>query len=148
MNETELTRLLKAGPARACCLEPQSLLALELAARRLDLGFYPIDFAGVDSKAGCLLQLAGVLALPAWFGHNWDALSDALTEPELVGERGVVLCLQQVESFVCRDQPGWLTLLDIMNETAEYWSRQQLPFWCVILSACPALVSVPVLANH
>ncbi|WP_375058303.1 barstar family protein [Zobellella sp. DQSA1] len=148
MNETELTRLLKAGPARSCCIPPDAQLALELSARRLGLDFYLVDFSGVDAKASCIAQLAGALELPAWFGQNWDALSDALTEPALVDGRGMVLCLQQVERFVCREPPGWLTLLDIMSEAAEYWGQQHKPFWCVVLSTSPALVSVPVLANH
>lgn len=147
MTDTELTLLLKTGPARICCLAPDAQLVLELSATRLGLDFYSVDFGEVDSKAACLRQLAGALGLPDWFGHNWDALSDALTELGRPGGRGMVLCLQQVEPFACREHPSWLTLLDIMEETADYWGPRQ-PFWCVILSTSPALLSVPVLANH
>lgn len=40
-----------------------------------------------QDKAGLLSELAGGLGLPAWFGHNYDALMDALrdlAEPTLV----------------------------------------------------------------
>lgn len=147
MNDAELTLLLKTGPARACCVPPGSQLALELAAERLGLAFYLADLGMASSKAGCLAELARTLELPAWFGHNWDALSDALTEPSL-GERGLVIGLLQAERFACREHPGWLTLLDIMNDAAEHWAARGLPFWCVALSPSPALLSMPVLANH
>jgi hypothetical protein len=38
------------------------------------------DVAGCSDKAGLLARTADALEFPAWFGHNWDALADCLTD--------------------------------------------------------------------
>ncbi|MDX2564890.1 barstar family protein [Streptomyces sp. TX20-6-3] len=44
-----------------------------------------LDLTGVTDKAGLMDRCATVLALPDWFGRNWDALADCLTDlPEPV----------------------------------------------------------------
>ncbi|MFB7591782.1 barstar family protein [Streptomyces sp. NPDC056169] len=44
-----------------------------------------LDLAGVTDKAALMDRCAVVLELPAWFGRNWDALADCLTDlPEPV----------------------------------------------------------------
>ena len=39
-----------------------------------------VDLAGCSDKATLLARLAAALQFPDWFGHNWDALSDCLTD--------------------------------------------------------------------
>lgn len=39
-----------------------------------------LDTAGVHDKAQLMDRLALALDLPPWFGRNWDALADCLTE--------------------------------------------------------------------
>ena len=41
-----------------------------------------LDTTGVYDKAGFLARCATDLELPTWFGHNWDALADALRDLE------------------------------------------------------------------
>ncbi|MFC9593645.1 barstar family protein [Streptomyces sp. NPDC056944] len=44
-----------------------------------------LDLTGVVDKAALMDRCAGTLALPDWFGRNWDALADCLTDlPEPV----------------------------------------------------------------
>ncbi len=54
--------------------------ALEDAVRGTRLSYARISLAGVEDKEQLLDTLAGDLALPAWFGRNWDALQDCLTD--------------------------------------------------------------------
>ncbi|MFF0752381.1 barstar family protein [Streptomyces sp. NPDC004267] len=39
-----------------------------------------LDLRGVVDKTGFMNRCARVLPLPAWFGRNWDALADGLTD--------------------------------------------------------------------
>jgi hypothetical protein len=39
-----------------------------------------IDLHGASSKAEVIARLAAALHFPDWFGHNWDALSDCLSD--------------------------------------------------------------------
>ncbi|MFF3609680.1 barstar family protein [Streptomyces sp. NPDC002463] len=44
-----------------------------------------LDLTGVMDKAALMDRCAVALALPDWFGRNWDALADCLTDlPEPV----------------------------------------------------------------
>ncbi|MEV6327500.1 barstar family protein [Streptomyces sp. NPDC051909] len=44
-----------------------------------------LDLYGVTDKAAFMDRSAAALALPDWFGRNWDALADCLTDlPEPV----------------------------------------------------------------
>ncbi|MFD3996539.1 barstar family protein [Streptomyces sp. NPDC058583] len=44
-----------------------------------------LDLTGVTDKAALMDRCATVLSLPDWFGRNWDALADSLTDlPEPV----------------------------------------------------------------
>ncbi|MBT2443043.1 barstar family protein [Streptomyces sp. ISL-36] len=48
-------------------------------------GAVVLDLHGVVDKAAFMDRCATTLALPGWFGRNWDALADCLTDlPEPV----------------------------------------------------------------
>ncbi|MFF3493980.1 barstar family protein [Streptomyces sp. NPDC002795] len=40
-----------------------------------------IDLHGVVDKDAFMDRCAAALGLPSWFGRNWDALADALSDP-------------------------------------------------------------------
>jgi RNAse (barnase) inhibitor barstar len=44
-----------------------------------------IDAAGVHDKAGFMTLLARVLALPDYFGANWDALEECMADMQAAG---------------------------------------------------------------
>ncbi len=54
-----------------------------------------LDLGGVTDKAGLMDRCARALALPDWFGRNWDALADSLSDPSVwpaqARQRGLVL---------------------------------------------------------
>jgi RNAse (barnase) inhibitor barstar len=50
-----------------------------------------LDLDGVMDKAGLMDRCARHLELPDWFGRNWDALADILTDLPEGSESGPVL---------------------------------------------------------
>lgn len=48
-----------------------------------------LDLDGVTDKAGLMDRCARDLRLPDWFGRNWDALADVLSDPGLWSGDGV-----------------------------------------------------------
>lgn len=83
-------------------------------------GFDPVavDLAEVVDKSGLMAAMRDALGLDAWFGANWDALSDALYGPEAPIERAQVLVLQLPPSGLELDAADLRILLDIVAEVA------------------------------
>lgn len=67
----------------------------ELRALCADEGwtFMEVNVAGVADKASLMSRLAAQLGFPDYFGHNWDAVADCLSELA-PGASGVVLRLK------------------------------------------------------
>ncbi|HWA39028.1 MAG TPA: barstar family protein [Burkholderiales bacterium] len=100
--------------------------AVEDAARRARLTVSPVTLAG--GKAAWLEAFARALAFPDWFGGNWDALEDCLTD--LAPGEGHLLLLRGAPAAP-RDELG--VLLDILDSTAGYWKSRGKPFFAVLV---------------
>ncbi|KAB1906447.1 barstar family protein [Micromonospora tulbaghiae] len=69
------------------------------------------------TRAGLHEALAGVLALPGWYGRNWDALADALADRLDAGPLTVVVT--DAADLLADEPPAQLgTLLDVLGAVA------------------------------
>jgi hypothetical protein len=96
-----------------------------------DAGYvlFDIDLNGVHSKSEFLATIAEKIEAPEWFGKNWDALSDALSDLSWKNSPGyVMLLVNSNENFnlLANDHD---VARDILETTAEYWKSQGKPFW-------------------
>jgi hypothetical protein len=94
------------------------------AVREGGLRAQPVSLKGAATKAELMERLAGALKFPDWFGGNWDALEDCLTET-----RGYLL-FRDFEGLAADDLG---VLLDVLAAVAEYWSERGEPFFAVFV---------------
>lgn len=92
------------------------------AARGSELVIARIAFA---EKERLLNNIAAALEFPDWFGQNWDALEDCLSD--LPG-KGYVLLFDEPEAG---DDLG--VLLDILRSSASWWAARGKPFFAVFI---------------
>jgi hypothetical protein len=92
------------------------------AARGLQLK--RVSLRGAKSKQELLERLAQELRLPDWFGNNWDALEDCLTE--MHGH-----FLFSGYQAIAADDLG--VLIDVLASSAEYWAGRGEPFFAVFV---------------
>ncbi len=90
-------------------------------------------------KEAMLAALASSLGFPEWFGGNWDALEDSLTDLSWREDAPRVLL---VSGAVAGDDLS--VLLDILSSAAEYWRDRERAFFAVFVDpagklALPAL---------
>jgi len=76
-----------------------------------------LDLDGVTDKAGLMDRCARDLRLPEYFGRNWDALADVLSDPGLwpgaaAGKKPVVVVHNWRPYAEARPQE-WDTALDV-----------------------------------
>src|SRR5690349_10412433 len=78
----------------------RSVEDLEHAARKAGLALFRIDAGNVHDKKGFVDQIANTLHFPDYFGRNWDALNDSLTDLDwLTPKTGYVLVFENLEHF-------------------------------------------------
>ncbi|HET7800470.1 MAG TPA: barstar family protein [Humibacillus xanthopallidus] len=74
--------------------------------------------AGTD-KAGVLQAFATDLDLPDWFGHNWDALLDALRDLEVPRGQTLELVWDHVRALRRVDHDTYETVVDILEQVQD-----------------------------
>jgi RNAse (barnase) inhibitor barstar len=116
--------------------------ALAIAAKSLDFAQATIDLAGCSGKDDALARFARALAFPEWFGGNWDALADCLSDLSWWPADGYVLLLEHVNAWRAAAPEDFDTLVDIVNETATGWARLRKPFWALMPLPADALAAM------
>jgi hypothetical protein len=84
----------------------------------------------VGPKAQLLQSIAKALDFPDWFGENWDALEDCLTDLSWRKARGHVLIFEGISTLPA-DERG--TLIDVLASAAQFWAQQGKPFFAVFI---------------
>lgn len=87
-----------------------------------------IDLAGCTDKATLLTRFAAALHFPDWFGHNWDALSDCLTDLSWLPARHYRVELTQPQVLRTAAPETLATALEILAEAAEFWADEGVVF--------------------
>ena len=110
--------------------------AAEIRAEADEIGWrcVVLDGAAVVDKASFLDECARGYGFPAYFGHNWDALADCLTDlqwlppPESGTGGGILTVLEDSDTFARADLDAYSIALEVWEEAAEAWRRIGLPF--------------------
>ena len=119
--------------------------ALEAAARAAALIYIEVDAGAIRTKSQFLGLLGRTLAFPSWFGRNWDALEDCLTDAAWMPESGLVIRVEGFDGYAQTDPDGFAILLDIFKTSAEYWRGEGRSFWVLFTGAPAADLELPVL---
>ncbi|MFE7070994.1 barstar family protein [Streptomyces sp. NPDC057620] len=82
-----------------------------------------LDLDGVADKAGLMERCVRALELPEWFGRNWDALADSLTDPSVwpaaAGERGLLVVVTGWRTYARVRPDEWETAEDVFAQAAD-----------------------------
>jgi Barstar (barnase inhibitor) len=123
--EDKLKDATLAGP----CLAPRDRKGLADAVRKSGFKLVRIELTGVHDKAALLEAVAGGLGFPQWFGGNWDALKDCLTDMSWNVAPGYVVVLEHSAEFIGYAPGEFATAREVFEGAARYWAEQGKPFW-------------------
>ena len=139
----ELTALL-ADPAQcgAYYVDLHDRAAMAEAAVLLEFALVAIDLKGCADKADALDRFAEALKFPEWFGDNWDALADCLSDLSWWPAGGYVLLLDHVDDWRERAPADCDVVIDILNEVAAGWAQARTPFWALMPLPAERLASL------
>ncbi|MEB8336570.1 barstar family protein [Streptomyces endophyticus] len=81
-----------------------------------------LDLDGITDKAGFMDRCASALELPEWFGRNWDALADALSDPGQLPETdpdgALVLVVSGWQEFKERGPGQWEIACEVFAQAS------------------------------
>ncbi|TMI19544.1 MAG: barstar family protein [Betaproteobacteria bacterium] len=100
-----------------------------------------IDVVPIELTADVFGAVAKALNFPEWFGGNWDALEDCLSDLSWRKAGGTVLVLRNCEAL---DQDRLGILIDVLASSAEFWAGRGKPFFAVFIDPARKL-SLPEL---
>jgi hypothetical protein len=85
-----------------------------------------LDLDGVTDKAGLMDRCASALRLPDWFGRNWDALADSLTDrtvwPEEAVGRGLLVVVRNWQPYAKARPDEWATAQAVFADAVVHSS--------------------------
>jgi hypothetical protein len=113
-----LRNVSEAGVYRLNCAQEE----LRESARDCGFALFDSNLADARGKGEVLAELARAIKAPEWFGHNWDALADALGDLSWHPAPGYVLLLH------C-DTVGEEMLNEILEASVSFWKLQGKAFW-------------------
>jgi RNAse (barnase) inhibitor barstar len=98
---------------------------VEKAAKAAKMAFFHIEGAKIEKKTQFLNHAALALRFPEYFGNNWDAFEDCLTDLSWVDtEAGYVIYFDHVDPLLEHAHAHFETLLELFVDAVEYWKEQ------------------------
>jgi RNAse (barnase) inhibitor barstar len=73
------------------------------------------------TKSRLFQECAAALQFPWYFGENWDALNDCLTDFPWLPSQRYALVLTRTESVLEQDERSFATMVGVFASAAEYW---------------------------
>ena len=84
-----------------------------------------IQGAKCQTTDGLLTECARALDFPDYFGHNWDALEECLTDLEWLPAKGYILLITDAGCVLPDDEEEYETFLEILRDAGEAWGTGQ-----------------------
>jgi hypothetical protein len=140
MSMNSLAWLLGGGPSGVYRITGRGSAAhLPSLARLKGMKPFQVNCSRVHTKQRLLSVLAHGLGFPSYFGENWDALMDCLTDMSWAPADGYVILLSGLRGLAQRD---YFTALDVLEGAAVFWADNGVPFY-VLLEGTGSQVYLP-----
>ncbi|MBS3916292.1 MAG: barstar family protein [Sulfuritalea sp.] len=110
----------------------QGMAALLSAAQAAGFAAHHVDLSSVRDKTALFKRMAAALGFPSWFGHNWDALADCLSDLAWLPANGYVLLLEHCDGFRASHADDFDTSLQVFAAAADAWRAEDIPFWVLV----------------
>ncbi len=134
MTREELAETLpQADRAGVFSLPEHDIQVLLEAATARHFAVFRVSLAGCTESGEVLARLSEQLQFPDWFGQNWDALSDCLTDFSWREAGGYVLVFEQLGDFRAAGDDDFDTLIEILSDASASWSVLGVPFWAFLV---------------
>lgn len=102
-----------------------------------------VDLARHADIAGVLRELGEALHFPDWYGANFDALHDCLTDPDWQPAPGSIMHLAGLDTLRRSSPDDFSALMDVFASAADSRRADGKPLWILIDAAAPGIPALP-----
>lgn len=102
-----------------------------------------VDLGHARRKTELLRLLGQALVFPDYYGENFDALLDCLTDPDWRPAPGYILCITGLDQLKKTDASSYATLLEVFRAAAEERRLAGTAFWILLDHAAGDLPALP-----
>jgi RNAse (barnase) inhibitor barstar len=101
-------------------------------AKKQGLALFHIKGDQINDKSQFLRSVAEILQFPDYFGSNWDALADCLTDMSWNDSAGYVIVYDHPHILADNSPEDFRTLVEIFQESARFWHEEGIVFVVVL----------------
>jgi tetratricopeptide (TPR) repeat protein len=98
------------------------------------LTLWTIDGAVANSREDFFPSLAAALRFPAYFGRNWDATYDCLTDLASAAARPALLMIADGDAFISGMGDEWTRGQRVFSDAAAFWEGQGRLLLIILIS--------------
>jgi RNAse (barnase) inhibitor barstar len=110
----------------------KSTRAVKTAAIDKHLDYTHIDLKEATDKGIFLKLVALALHFPDYFGMNWDALNDSLTDLSWKPAAGFVIIFTNFQTISENMATEIAVIKNIFDSSARYWKQKKVPFFIIL----------------
>lgn len=107
-----------------------------------DYRFFYLDGQGIHDGPSFIDECAKVMDFPDYFGRNWNALDECITDLEWCQAKGYVLLYDGVDAFAQADPNQWAYALDTLRSAADYWRKTDTPMLVLLTGTVSAVIDL------
>ncbi len=113
-----------------------ALTIKEIARLKQDRGtkVFVLDGDRIVDSPSLFQEFATEFQFPEYFGHNWDALKDCLTELDGHEVDRYIITIDKLDRFIANDSSQWTNFLEVCKSVVEYWQDTETPIYILLHS--------------
>ncbi|HEY8598077.1 MAG TPA: barstar family protein [Thermomicrobiales bacterium] len=137
-------------PAAAGIFRVPARLSVVALARRIaatDARLALLPGGAITDKGTFLRAAADALAFPPYFGRNWDAFADCLTDLSWLPAPGYAILYDNPAPLIRQSPQDWAAAAEVFGAAAERWRVAGVPFVVLLRRAAGLAPTIPLLED-
>lgn len=106
--------------------------AVEGTAEKLHFARPHVEITPAMNIAAVLAGIGKALQFPDWYGANFDALHDCLTDPGCLPGKGHVITVSGCEHLLTSAPDEFATLLEVLTAAIDELRETNVPLWVLL----------------
>ncbi len=94
-----------------------------------------IDGGAAFDKETFLSEAARAMRFPPYFGRNWDAFEECVTDLSWADAPGYVLIYDHAAVLAAQHPEAWNVVYAILADAVQTWREQSRPFYVLLRNA-------------